>query len=349
MGNGSLRRYRRLVMRATFDLLLPKSLGFKVTPKGIVSERRRFDVSSSRLTLAAAAIAAVALSAFELVAFGIEVEAYAFNPFWAGANLAAILAALVAAWERRSARGRASGPPRRCGWRGRTSRSLPRRWTSRPPAPALASPRAPPATVELLAADAEPRVLARVTWRRRCGQAPAPDRLRGRAGRGAPRARAHRVLVGEALVGAHDARTREPCRRHGASPPRGDRSRVPAPPDTPAPRSTPGSPARLRVGARGRARRRARPFGWPRRALPRPPARRGAPDRRATGSAGRGPHTRRVVPVCGARASPTCPNRSRPVRRMATLPPRQALLSSHPRRDTQMRPLTAPGLGGAAP
>jgi len=88
--------------RATLDLLLPKRLGFKVTPKGIVSDRRRFDAASSRLTLVAAALGAAALAkgAFELVAFGIEVEAYAFNLSWAAVNLVAVLAALVVAWER---------------------------------------------------------------------------------------------------------------------------------------------------------------------------------------------------------------------------------------------------------
>jgi len=88
--------------RATLDLVLPRRLGFKVTPKGLTSERRRFDLASARLTLAAAAIAAVALAkgTFELAAFGIEVEAYAFNLFWAGANLVVLLAALLVAWER---------------------------------------------------------------------------------------------------------------------------------------------------------------------------------------------------------------------------------------------------------
>lgn len=88
--------------RATLDLFLPSRLAFKVTPKGITSERRQFDLSSSRLTLVAAAlaVAAVAKGAFELAAFGIEAEAYAFNLFWAIANLAAVLAALLVAWER---------------------------------------------------------------------------------------------------------------------------------------------------------------------------------------------------------------------------------------------------------
>ncbi len=88
--------------RAALDLVLPRKLAFKVTPKGLTRDRRRFDLSSSRLTVAAAALgaAAIAKGAFELLAFGIEVEAYAFNLFWAGANLLALLAALLVAWER---------------------------------------------------------------------------------------------------------------------------------------------------------------------------------------------------------------------------------------------------------
>jgi cellulose synthase (UDP-forming) len=88
--------------RATLDLVLPKRLGFKVTPKGLVSGRRRFDLASSRLTLvaAAAALAAIAKGAAEWWLFGIEAPAYAFNIGWAAANVAALLTALLVAWER---------------------------------------------------------------------------------------------------------------------------------------------------------------------------------------------------------------------------------------------------------
>jgi cellulose synthase (UDP-forming) len=88
--------------RATLDLVLPRRLGFTVTPKGVTSARRRFDVASSRLTLAAAALGAVGIAkgAFELAAFGIEAEAYAFNLSWAAVNLLGLLAALLVAWER---------------------------------------------------------------------------------------------------------------------------------------------------------------------------------------------------------------------------------------------------------
>jgi cellulose synthase (UDP-forming) len=93
--------------RATLDLVLPRRLGFKVTPKGLRSDRRRFDWVSSRLTLAAGALALAALAkgAIELAAFGIEVEAYAFNLGWAGANLVTLAAALLVAWERPQRRG----------------------------------------------------------------------------------------------------------------------------------------------------------------------------------------------------------------------------------------------------
>jgi cellulose synthase (UDP-forming) len=88
--------------RATLDLFLPKRLGFKVTPKGVRTDGRSFDLASTRLTLAVAAIAlaAIAKGTVELLAFGIEVEAYAFNLFWAGANVVGLLLAIVVAWER---------------------------------------------------------------------------------------------------------------------------------------------------------------------------------------------------------------------------------------------------------
>jgi cellulose synthase (UDP-forming) len=93
--------------RATLDLVLPSRLGFKVTPKGVRSDRRRFDAASSRLTLAAAVLGALALAKgiAEWRLFGIEAEAYAFNLSWAAANLAAVLAALLVAWERPQRRG----------------------------------------------------------------------------------------------------------------------------------------------------------------------------------------------------------------------------------------------------
>ena len=208
--------------RATLDLLLPKSLGFKVTPKGIVSERRRFDVSSSRLTLAAAAVAAAALGkgAFELVAFGIEVEAYAFN---------LVLGGREPRGDPRGARRRVGAPQRREDERAgrrvavrvegadlalscRDGGPLDHR---RRPSPSPGRRAARDGRARLHDAGAPPRSSRVVTWREEVRDASAPGSPSRAPGRGAPRARAHRVLVGGALVGAHDARTRSHA-RHGA-------------------------------------------------------------------------------------------------------------------------------------
>jgi cellulose synthase (UDP-forming) len=199
--------------RASLDLVLPKRLGFKVTPKGITTDRRRFDAASTRLTLVAAGIAAFALAkgAVELAAFGIEVEAYAFNLFWAGANLLALLAALLVAWER----------PQR-----RTDERVRRR------VPALlgqlegetvdlsttgacvrlsgAAP-LPPEIEVVLGGEGEERVRlgARVVWRERVGREErAGLRFEG-AGAEARRALARLAWSADgAHAGAHDGRTR---------------------------------------------------------------------------------------------------------------------------------------------
>jgi cellulose synthase (UDP-forming) len=90
------------LLRSMFDLLLPSSLGFKVTPKGITSERRAFDLCSSRLILAAFGVNlfAVGKGMFELLYFGIEKDAYFFNLGWAILNLVLLGLALLVAWER---------------------------------------------------------------------------------------------------------------------------------------------------------------------------------------------------------------------------------------------------------
>lgn len=87
--------------RAMLDLVLPSRLGFKVTPKGVVSEQRRFDFVSSRLTLIATALTliGVAKGLFEFRYFGIEKDAYFINLVWAIANLSGLLVALLVAWE----------------------------------------------------------------------------------------------------------------------------------------------------------------------------------------------------------------------------------------------------------
>ena len=92
---------------AMVELLLPKGLGFKVTPKGVLSDRRRFDFVSSRATLVAAAITlfAVAKGLFEFHYFGIEKDAYFFNLIWACVNLVQLGVALLIAWEAPQRRG----------------------------------------------------------------------------------------------------------------------------------------------------------------------------------------------------------------------------------------------------
>lgn len=162
--------------RAMLDLVLPKRLAFKVTPKGIVTDRRRFDLASSRLTLVAGGVAAAAIAkgTFELVAFGIEVEAYAFNLFWASANLLAVLAAVVVAWERPQRRGdervrRRLGvrlEPRGGAAQGRALEAETLDVSSSGAAVGLPADAAPPREVSLVLGGAEPlRIPARVVWR----------------------------------------------------------------------------------------------------------------------------------------------------------------------------------------
>ena len=76
-----------------FDLLLPKKLGFKVTPKGLMTHRRSFDWRSSASLLAVTAItlAAMAKGLWEFWYFGIEKDAYFFNLSWAGVNLIGLI------------------------------------------------------------------------------------------------------------------------------------------------------------------------------------------------------------------------------------------------------------------
>ncbi len=90
------------LFRAMFDLFLPKSLGFKVTPKGIVSTKRSFDASSSLLTIIAAllTLAGIVKGYVEMTAFGIERDAYVLNIVWATVNLLGLAVALLVAWER---------------------------------------------------------------------------------------------------------------------------------------------------------------------------------------------------------------------------------------------------------
>jgi cellulose synthase (UDP-forming) len=88
--------------RSMFDLLIPKSLGFKVTPKGLTSDRRSFDLSSATPLLIATVLTmlAVAKGLSEFIIFGVEKEAYFFNLSWGLLNLFFLLGAVLLAWEK---------------------------------------------------------------------------------------------------------------------------------------------------------------------------------------------------------------------------------------------------------
>lgn len=90
------------LFRSMFDLVLPKRLGFKVTPKGLVTHRRSYDWRSSASLLAATTItlAAMAKGLWEFSYFGIEKDAYFFNLGWASINFIGLAAGLLLAWER---------------------------------------------------------------------------------------------------------------------------------------------------------------------------------------------------------------------------------------------------------
>ncbi len=89
------------LFRAMFDLLLPKKLAFKVTPKGISSERSVYDFRSCRYSLIAFAITLVAIvkGLGEFYFFGIERDAYFFNLAWASVNLIMLITPLLLAYE----------------------------------------------------------------------------------------------------------------------------------------------------------------------------------------------------------------------------------------------------------
>jgi cellulose synthase (UDP-forming) len=90
------------LFRSMFDLLLPKRLGFKVTPKGLTSNRRAFDWGSSMGLLFATVVTIIAIAKglTEFFYFGIEKDAYFFNLSWASFNLLFLLVGLLIAWEK---------------------------------------------------------------------------------------------------------------------------------------------------------------------------------------------------------------------------------------------------------
>jgi cellulose synthase (UDP-forming) len=87
---------------SAFELVLSRKPAFKVTPKGITSDQRKFDFSSAGVTLAAAAVTLFAIikGIVEFNYFGIEKDAYFFNLGWAAYNLLFLLVSLLVAWER---------------------------------------------------------------------------------------------------------------------------------------------------------------------------------------------------------------------------------------------------------
>jgi cellulose synthase/poly-beta-1,6-N-acetylglucosamine synthase-like glycosyltransferase/endo-1,4-beta-D-glucanase Y len=90
------------LFRSMFELFLPKRLGFKVTPKGLLSGRRSFDWRSSATLLLATALTlgAIGKGLWEFWYFGIEKDAYFFNLAWAMINAIGLVAGLFMAWEK---------------------------------------------------------------------------------------------------------------------------------------------------------------------------------------------------------------------------------------------------------
>ncbi len=89
------------LFRAIFDLILPKKLSFKVTPKGISSDVSSFDLQSSKYSLIVFVITLFAIlkGLVEFYYFGIEKDAYFFNLTWASVNLILLITPLVIARE----------------------------------------------------------------------------------------------------------------------------------------------------------------------------------------------------------------------------------------------------------
>jgi cellulose synthase (UDP-forming) len=89
------------LFRGMFDLILPKKLSFKVTPKGISSDVSRFDYRSSKYSIIILAITLVAIlkGMAEYHYFQIEKDAYFFNLVWASINLLLLITPLVIARE----------------------------------------------------------------------------------------------------------------------------------------------------------------------------------------------------------------------------------------------------------
>lgn len=90
------------LLRAMAAMLLPRSIGFKVTPKGVVSAKRSFNWTAAAPTVAAMALTlfAIGKGLWEFSYFGIERDAYLINLGWATYNAVFLGAALLVAWDR---------------------------------------------------------------------------------------------------------------------------------------------------------------------------------------------------------------------------------------------------------
>ena len=84
------------------EMILPVSLGFKVTPKGITSKSRSFDWGSSRFAVIALIITGIGIikGFTEFRVFAIEKDAYFFNLGWAIYNFTLLFMSLLVAWEK---------------------------------------------------------------------------------------------------------------------------------------------------------------------------------------------------------------------------------------------------------
>lgn len=89
------------LFRGMIDLVLPKTLSFKVTPKGINNVSSRFDFRSSLYSIVVLSITlfGIVKGLFEYFYFQIEKDAYFFNLSWAFVNLLLLMTPLIIARE----------------------------------------------------------------------------------------------------------------------------------------------------------------------------------------------------------------------------------------------------------
>jgi len=90
------------LLLSMFSLFIPKKLGFSVTPKGIVTNKRAFDwrVGWMTVLMTLISVAAIIKGIVEFFYFGIEKDAYFFNIGWALFVLIPMFGALLVIWEK---------------------------------------------------------------------------------------------------------------------------------------------------------------------------------------------------------------------------------------------------------